>query len=190
MSFSTPISQLSSQPVVQENPRKAPIENMSYSDILQNMNQPDPARAAPAAAMPPPALPPPPPPPRKHEPTAPPAVSPTSGGIPGGYPMPANAAAHSFASPTSHLGSGSMKPSSTSPVSQEDDSLQTDAVLIFLLVCLVHLPYSQQMLVSKIPSMFNPNTNSISIVGIVFNAVMVVALWVLLRKVAKKYIKA
>lgn len=167
MSFSTPISQLQNNNNTSESGRQAPIENVSYSDILQRMDSSRDAGAAPMQQPPPPPL---------HAPSH----GSTTVQMPSQY-----APSEMYATPKPPPSEGMPEPA----LDSYTESMQTDAVLMFLIICMVHLPYTQDMIVSKIPSMLNPSTSRVSIVGIVFNASISVALWIILRKAAGKYIK-
>ena len=190
MNFATPISQLSSQntqPQTNQSQdatqRSTPVENVSYSDILQNM---------------------------KSEMTTQPNQQLNNTPIQQHAPIQQQPQQYSH-EPQQYLQEPqqysrrheepkyrkrkAVSVSSSESCDSDDatnngiDTFQTDIVLMFLFTFMVQLPSVQKLISSRIPSMYNMELNQISLIGVFVNASFVVAMWIISRKVASKYMK-
>ena len=190
MNFATPISQLASQnnqPQMNQSQdatqRSMPVENVSYSDILQNMksemnNQPPQLNNTPIQNVEPVMQQ-----QQQQQQQYAPQQQYTHG------PQLYSRSQEQKYRKKKAVSVSSSESCESYDTHEPDNSLQTDVVMMFLLTFMVQLPSVQKMISSRIPSMYDTELNQISLIGVFVNASFVVAMWIISRKVASKYMK-
>ena len=192
MEEATPINQLSGRD------HKTPVESMSYSEILGQMQSP--ANAHPS--MPPPI-------------PDPNSMS-QNGGVAGGswngpspHPQQHNAMTqhqqgphssmeynHPFMDPyimpkhhVSEDGPAITTESAKTSSSPKNEDFQNEMIVLLVVYVLIHTEQFQSLLRSKLPSMFNADTNNINIFGTLVTGIILVIGWNVSRKIVIKYMK-
>lgn len=66
-------------------------------------------------------------------------------------------------------------------------STQHEIGILFLICVLVQFPSFQKMLSQRIPSMYNDN--ALSVIGVVFNGLIISILFILAKRVVQKHFK-
>lgn len=188
MEEATPINQLSGRD------HKTPVESMSYSEILGQMQSP-----------------------ANVHPTMPPSIpdpNPMSqnGGSwngPPTHPQQHNTmtqhqqqAPHSsmeynhpfmdpYIMPKHHVSEDSPATTteSTKTSSNKNEDFQNEMIVLLVVYVLIHTEQFQSLLRSKLPSMFNADTNNINIFGTLVTGIILVIGWNVSRKIVVKYMK-
>lgn len=195
MEESTPINQLSGRD------HKTPVESMSYSELLGQMQSP--ANAHPSM---PPSIPDPNPMPQNN------GVSGGSWNGPPPHPQQHNTMApqHQHAPPSSmeynhpfmdpymmpkhHVSDDcpattTNSAESTKPSSNKNEDFQNEMIVLLVVYVLIHTEQFQSLLRSKLPSMFSADTNNINIFGTLVTGIILVIGWNVSRKIVIKYMK-
>jgi hypothetical protein len=189
MEEATPINQLSGRD------HKTPVESMSYSEILGQMQSP--ANVHPVSPMPPPI----------PDPNSVPNMPPQNGSVAGGSwngppPHPQHQAPpssmeynHPFMDPymmPKHHVSEDCSPTTESAktsTSNKNEDFQNEMIVLLVVYVLIHTEQFQTLLRSKLPSMFNADTNTINIFGTLVTGIILVIGWNVSRKIVVKYMK-
>lgn len=187
MEEATPINQLSGRD------HKTPVESMSYSEILGQMQSP--ANVHPAM---PPSIP------------DPNSMSQNGGSWngPSTHPQQHNTmtqhqqAPHSsmeynhpfmdpYIMPKHHVSEDSPATTteSTKTSSNKNEDFQNEMIVLLVVYVLIHTEQFQSLLRSKLPSMFNADTNNINIFGTLITGIILVIGWNVSRKIVVKYMK-
>lgn len=66
---------------------------------------------------------------------------------------------------------------------------QNEMIVLLVVYVILHTDYFQNMIRTKLPSMFNIETNNINIFGTIINAVILIVVWNISKKIVVKYIK-
>ena len=190
MEEATPINQLSGRD------HKTPVDNMSYSEILGQMQSP--ANVHPSSPMPPPI----------PDPTSAPNMPQQNSGVAGGswngpqsHPQqhPPHASMeynHPFMDPymmPKHHVSEDCPPTTTESAktlsSNKNEDFQNEMIVLLVVYVLIHTDQFQSLLRSKLPSMFNADTNNVNIFGTLVTGIILVIGWNVSRKIVVKYMK-
>lgn len=159
MEDATPIFNLRNDAV-----KKEPVQVLSYSDVLKNMQaeQQQSLTAAPVAPAP---------------------VSPQ---VPQTVMAPMMMPA--FTAPSEeHVSTVTNKPESTTDLT--DKTFQNEMLVLLSVYIVVHMKTVQDWIQTKVPNLVNPTTGGMSVFGLLMNGVLVIVLWNLSKKMVTKYLK-
>ena len=184
MEEATPINQLSGRD------HKTPVESMSYSEILGQMQSP--SNVHPSSMHPPisdpnsvPNMPPQPQPQPHLQHQAPPSSMEYNHPFMDPYMMPKHHVSGDF--PTTTATTESAKTSESNKNKNED--FQNEMIVLLVVYVLIHTDQFQSLLRSKLPSMFNADTNNVNIFGTLVTGIILVIGWNVSRKIVVKYMK-
>lgn len=69
-----------------------------------------------------------------------------------------------------------------------DKNMQNDLMILFIVYLLVHTNQFQNIIKTKVPGMYN-TTEQITIVGTLTNGFVLIALWIVVKRLTRKYFK-
>ena len=101
------------------------------------------------------------------------------------YMMPKHHVSGDF--PTTTATTESAKTSESNKNKNED--FQNEMIVLLVVYVLIHTEQFQSLLRSKLPSMFNADTNTINIFGTLVTGIILVIGWNVSRKIVVKYMK-
>jgi hypothetical protein len=194
MEEATPINQLSGRD------HKTTVENMSYSEILGQMQSP--ANVQPSM------------PPSIADPNS---VPQQNGGVAGGswngsspnqpqHPQGLVQHQHTthpssmeythpfmdpYIMPKHHVSgdSATTNAAESTKTTHKNEDFQNEMIVLLAVYVLIHTEQFQSLLRSKLPSMFNADTNNINIFGTLVTGIILVIGWNVSRKIVVKYMK-
>tara|TARA_Y100000389_G_scaffold49323_1_gene44997 strand:- start:2644 stop:3243 length:600 start_codon:yes stop_codon:yes gene_type:complete len=196
MEEATPINQLSGRD------HKNTVENMSYSEILGQMQSP--ANAHPSM------------PPSIADPNST-TIMPPNGGVAGGswngaspnqpqHPQGVLQHQHTthpssmeythpfmdpYMMPKHHVSEDNVATNAveSTKTTHKNEDFQNEMIVLLAVYVLIHTEQFQSLLRSKLPSMFNADTNNINIFGTLVTGIILVIGWNVSRKIVVKYMK-
>ena len=170
MEDATSIFQLGETNNAYASERKAPLDVVSYSDVLKNLKSEEIQQCQPMMTQAPPA-PPPPPPVFESQPPPPPHTRTE-------YPF---MAFHQGASPET------PPPAITEEkTAAMDHTFHNEMIILLLVYVFVHMSHVQSWLRMKVPNIVDPS-GSTSILGLLMNGVAVILIWNVSKRMIIQY---